>query len=59
MERRETGGGEVTDDEIRDKARELYAYDGEIEIDGNAVVSRGDDPGAYVAAWLWVPLDET
>ena len=25
-----------------------------IEVDANAVVSRGDDDGAYVAAWIWV-----
>ena len=28
--------------------------DGTLEVDDNAVVSRGDDPGAYVQAWLWV-----
>ena len=27
---------------------------GELEIDDSAVVSKGDDPGAYVMAWLWV-----
>ena len=29
--------------------------DGEIEVDENAEVSLGDDAGAYVQAWLWVP----
>ena len=28
--------------------------DGELEIDPGAVVSKGDDPGAYVMAWLWI-----
>jgi hypothetical protein len=28
--------------------------DGEIEVNDPAVVSPGDDPGAYVMAWIWV-----
>lgn len=39
-------------------AGELHGRDGECEIDGNAKVSMGDDPGAYVAAWVWVPRSE-
>jgi hypothetical protein len=41
-------------------ARTEYHEEGAIEIDDNAVVSRGSEPGAYVAAWLWVdtPIDE-
>lgn len=35
-------------------ARARYHRDGEIEIDDGAVVSMGDDAGAYVAAWVWV-----
>jgi len=31
--------------------------DGELEIDPNAVVSQGDDAGAYVLAWLWIGDD--
>ncbi len=27
---------------------------GELEIDPNAVVSKGSDPGSYVMAWLWI-----
>ena len=42
----------------RKAASDQYARDGEIEIDAGAVVSQGDDPGAYVAAWVWV-YDET
>lgn len=43
-----------TDEEYRELARQQYASEGEIEIDDEAVVSRGDDPGAYVQAWVWV-----
>jgi hypothetical protein len=31
---------------------------GELEIDPGAVVSKGDDPGAYVMAWLWIDDSE-
>ena len=47
----------MTDEEYVAKAREMHARDGAIEVDANAIVSRGDDPGAYVAAWVWVPKD--
>ena len=36
-------------------AGELHGSDGVCEIDGNAKVSLGDDSGAYVQAWVWVP----
>jgi hypothetical protein len=36
------------------KGADALARDGEIEIDEDAVVSIGDDSGAYVQAWLWV-----
>ena len=35
-------------------ADERYGRDGELEIDDGAVVSRGDDAGAYVLGWRWV-----
>jgi hypothetical protein len=44
----------TTDEEYREAARKLYESEGKVEIDDNAVVSRGDDPGAYVQAWVWV-----
>ena len=47
-----------SDDEFRAAARKQYHRDGEIEIDEGAVVSRGSDCGAYVAAWVWVPDTE-
>jgi hypothetical protein len=43
---------------FRARAKELYGKDGEIEVDSNALISYGDDPGAYVAAWVWVPFEE-
>jgi hypothetical protein len=42
---------------FRARAAEMYHTDGKIEVDSNARISRGDDPGAYVEAWVWVPLD--
>jgi hypothetical protein len=44
----------MTDVEIIELAREQWASDGEIEIDDNAIISEGEDPGAYVQAWVWV-----
>jgi hypothetical protein len=38
----------------REAARKIYQRDGAVEIDDNAVISYGSDPGAYVAAWVWV-----
>lgn len=35
-------------------AAQSEGRDGDLEIDSNAVVSLGDDPGAYVMAWVWV-----
>lgn len=32
----------------------VKAKDGKIEIDPDAEVSIGDDPGAYVQVWMWV-----
>jgi hypothetical protein len=44
----------MTDERYRELAREQYQSDGEIEIDDNAVISRGADNGSYVQAWVWV-----
>lgn len=35
-----------------------YAEDGRIEIDDDALISHGDDQGAYVQAWVWVDNDD-
>lgn len=32
--------------------------DGELEIDDDAEVSMGEDPGAYVMAWTWVDAED-
>jgi hypothetical protein len=44
----------VSDEEYIAIARTEYQRDGEIEIDEGATVSRSDDGGAYVQAWVWV-----
>jgi hypothetical protein len=37
------------------RARDQWHRDGEVEIDDpGVIVSAGDDPGAYVLAWVWV-----
>jgi hypothetical protein len=36
----------------------LHHVDGECEIDDAATISAGDDPGAYVQAWVWVPNED-
>lgn len=46
---------ENLDAAYRSAAQALHGEDGEIEFDEDAAVSRGSDPGAYVAAWVWVP----
>lgn len=43
------------DQRYRDAAEGLnFVREGECEIDDWAVVSKGDDGGAYVMAWVWV-----
>ncbi|MFN0132851.1 MAG: hypothetical protein ACKVW3_10050 [Phycisphaerales bacterium] len=44
---------------IRLARNEYQNYDGDIEIDDNAVVSHGTDNGAYVQAWVWVGFGGT
>ena len=41
-----------------ERAREIHEKDGRVEIDDNAKVSEGDDPGVYVQAWVWVDAPE-
>lgn len=41
-----------SDDAYRAAASWLHSG---VEVDGDAKVSRGDDDGAYVQAWVWVP----
>ena len=50
--------GQYSDAAYRRAARAEYEREGEVEIDDNAVISRGDDAGAYVQAWVWVSDEE-
>lgn len=43
---------------IRDLAASMFQKD-ELGIDADAVVSEGDDNGAYVHVWVWVPFSGT
>ena len=52
-----------TDIQMISAAKEIYEEEGRIEVDTGAKlptgrVSRGDDPGAYVLAWVWVYDEE-
>lgn len=45
--------------DYRYAARSLFHDEGRIEVDDSAKVSMGDPAeGAYVQAWVWVPLDD-
>lgn len=46
----------MTEEQYRERARERLSD--EDNVDDDAVVSMGDDPGAYVQVWLWVPDDD-
>lgn len=35
-------------------AKDEYQDEGRIEIDDNAIISKSEDGGAYVMAWVWV-----
>ncbi len=50
------------DQKIRELAK-LEQRDGDLEFDSSAVISEGDDNGAYVQCWKWIsfagtPLDK-
>ncbi len=49
----------ITNPRFRQLAKDLYHDEGRIEIDDNAIVSRGVEPieGAYVQAWVWVGVE--
>lgn len=49
---------DISDQSYRDAAEILHGRDGVCEIDADAAVSKGDDDGAYVAAWVWVPSSD-
>lgn len=48
---------ELTEDYVA-TAQEMHNVDGTLEVDEGAAVSRGNDPGAYVQAWVWVYLSD-
>lgn len=47
------------DRKIVDMAHDECHVDGETEVDDDAIVSEGDDNGAYVQAWVWVSFAGT
>ena len=47
-----------TNEQYIKAAQELHNSDGSLEVDDGAPVSRGDDDGAYVQAWVWVYDEE-
>jgi len=40
-----------------EEAVKTYLREGEIEVDGSAIVSRGD-AGAFVMGWLWIDEEQ-
>lgn len=42
----------------RNACQRLHVSEGDLEMDDTAVVSEGDDPGAYVQVWKWVHRSE-
>lgn len=49
---------ELTDSELIHAARAMYADGDDIQIDADAKISRGEDRGAYVQAWVWVDFPQ-
>ena len=50
---------EDREESIRDLARKKFPDETQVQIDPVAVVSEGDDNGAWVAAWVWVDFTGT
>jgi hypothetical protein len=46
------------EEKYREACRANHCRDGELECDDDAVVSIGNDKGAYVQTWTWVDDDE-
>ncbi len=44
---------------ILELARATLAREGELEFDDDAIVSEGNDNGAYLQAWAWVDFGGT
>lgn len=47
----------MTDEELFAAAQEMYGSD-DIEISLDGRISRGEDKGAWVPAYLWVPFPD-
>jgi hypothetical protein len=50
--------GVSSSDDPYAKAACQQASEGELEVDGMTVVSRGEDQGAYVMGWIWISNEE-
>lgn len=52
----------VAEDDPRDVAyrneAKNHAVEGELEVDDDAIISWGDDGGAYVQGWIWISDQE-
>lgn len=46
----------ATEEEIR-RARRDYRHDDDLEVDDNAIASRGED-GVWVQAWVWLANEQ-
>jgi|TARA_R110000751_G_scaffold126168_1_gene227987 hypothetical protein len=44
---------------VREGLADLTLSDGTLELDDNAIISEGDENGAYVSVWLWCGFDGT
>ena len=48
----------IIDSRYQNAAKSIYQVDGELEFDPSAVISKGEDAGAYVMGWQWVADEE-
>lgn len=56
---KETKAEKIRNDQIRAMAKDQFEEEGDLELDEGAVVSEGDDNGAYVQMWKWVDFSGT
>lgn len=55
--RRRRRRGRIPDWQYRAAAHRIHHYEGIVEMDDGATVSRWNDKGAYIEAWIWVPRE--
>lgn len=53
-----TAPGDISDEAYRQAARREWGSVDGVDVDLDATVSRGDDSGAYVQAWVWINDEE-